>query len=168
MYRKTWILLLGIVAAGLLSQEAQAQSYSPGSAPIVGDIQTMCVEQYPAPQTRTDVGIGEQVSCWIGSWSDTDIYTDPYGNQWNVSDSVGSITWSVSGPGSIYPTVTYGLSQVMLTIDLADADATVTVTATVKDSGTLGVDAPVQKKQGHECKSAQGNGPSRLRRPTAI
>jgi hypothetical protein len=57
MNRTMWALLFGIVTAGLLSQEVQGQSYSAGPAPIVGDIQTLCVEQYPAPQTRTDVGL---------------------------------------------------------------------------------------------------------------
>lgn len=148
MNRKTWTILLGIVAAGLLSPYVQAQTYDPGPLPTIGDIQTLCVEQYPAPQTRTDVGIGEQVNCWIDTttWRDTDI--ENLGeSQYNVSDTLGAIAWSVSGPGSIYPAVTNDSSPVTLTIDLVDADDVVTVIAMVRDSGTLGVDPPVQKQK---------------------
>ncbi len=146
MNRRTWTTLLSIVMAGLLSSQVQAQSYDPGPLPTIGDIQTMCVEQYPAPQDRTDVGIGEDITCSIdtSTWQDTDIYTDPYGNQWNVSDTLGEITWDVSGPGTIYPTVG---DSTTLTIDLMDADAPVTVIAMAYDSGTLGADPPVQKQK---------------------
>jgi hypothetical protein len=158
MNRKTWTILLGIMAAGLLSQQVQAQSYSPYTPPTIGDIQTMCVELTPLPRDRTDVGIGEQVYCWIdtSTWNDTDIGADPYGNQWYMSDTLGSITWSVSGPASISPTMTYDSTPVTLTIDLADADGSVLVMASVKDSGTLGVDAAVPKAKGLNAKIPTG------------
>jgi hypothetical protein len=149
MTRKTWILLtltLSLVVASTLYAQTGG-SYSPGPAPTIGDIQTMCVEPLPAPQDRTDVGIGELINCWIDTttWSDTDIYTDPYGNQSYVSDTLGSITWSVSGPATIYPNVTYDSTPVTLEIDLTDAISAVTVIATVVDSGLLGQDGPVMK-----------------------
>jgi hypothetical protein len=162
MNRKTWIVLGTIAAAGLLVWQLQAQTYSPGPQPTIGDIQTQCVEQYPAPQTRTDVGIGEQVSCWIDTttWGDTDIYTDPYGNQSNVSDTLGAITWSFTGAGaSISPTVTYDSTPVTLTVDLVDTDDVVTVIATVTDSGKLGVDPPVQKQKVLNVKVPKGVNP---------
>ena len=147
MNQRNTALLLGIVWIGLLPQLGHAQSYSPYTPPIIGDIQTQCVETAPTPQSRTDVGIGEQVTCWIGSWTDTDIYTDAYQNQYYVQDKLGSITWSTSGPGSIYPTVTYDSTPVTLAIDMVDEDDTVTISALVKDSGTMGVDPPQQKQK---------------------
>jgi hypothetical protein len=157
MNRHTWTILFGVLVAGFLSPQAQAQTYAPYTPPTIGDIQTLCVEQYPAPQTRTDVGIGEQVSCWIdtSTWQDTDIeYLGE--NQYYVSDTLGSITWTVSGPGSVYPTTG---SSTTLMIDLVDADDAVTVTATVTDSGTMGVDPPVNKQKGMNVKVPTGVNP---------
>jgi hypothetical protein len=143
--------------AGSLGAQAPP-GYSPGPPPTIGDIQTMCVEQYPAPQTRTVVGIGELVNCWIdtSTWSDPDIYTDPYGNQSYVYDTPGSITWSVSGPATISPTVTYDSTPVTLTINLADADGVVIVNATVTDSGIFAADPAVQKQKAMNVKVPTG------------
>jgi hypothetical protein len=163
MNRKTWLILtlcLALAVAGSLGAQAPP-GYSPGPPPTIGDIQTMCVEQYPAPQTRTDVGIGEQVNCWIdtSTWSDTDIYTDPYGNQSYVSDTLGSITWTVTAPATIYPSMTYDSTPVTLTVDLADADGVLTITAMIADSGLLGVDPQVQKQKAMNKKVPKGANP---------
>ncbi len=73
------ITLLGIAVVDLLARQAQTQRYSPGPLPAIGDIQSECVEEYPAPRTRTDVGIGEDVTCWIdtSTWQDTDVTVHP-------------------------------------------------------------------------------------------
>jgi hypothetical protein len=148
MHRNISITLLGIAATGLLAQGVQTQRYSPGPPPTIGEIQTLCVEEVPAPRNRTDVGIGEEVLCWIdtNTWHDTDIHTDADGNKSNVSDTLGLVIWSAEGLGTVYPIVTDG-SAVTLTADLASYDGTATVVATVRDSGTLGEDPPIQKRK---------------------
>jgi hypothetical protein len=134
--------LVVLVVAACLSQQATAQSYLPGPPPTVGDIQHQTVS--PFNPGRTDIGIGEKVNCWIdpSTWSDPDIYIDPYGNQSTVYDTMGTVTWSTTGAGSVYPTTGEGTT---LTADLTDADDTVTVQATVHDSGTKGLDAALVK-----------------------
>lgn len=159
MYGKTWAILLGIVAMGFLAHYALSQSctpsYSPGSATI-GDIQTSCVDPYPPPQSRTDVGIGELVTCWIdeSTWQGTAIYTDRYCNRSTVPDGLKSITWSVVGDGTVYPTTGY---ETTLTVGLADADGIVTVLATAVDM--LGVDPPVKKAKAMNDKVPTGINP---------
>jgi hypothetical protein len=125
-----------------LSQRAAAQSYLPGPPPTVGDIQHQTVSPYNP--SRTTIGIGERVNCWIdpSTWSDTDIYVDPYGNQSNVFDEMGTITWMAIGAGHVYPTVG---TNTTLTANLTDADDTVTVQATVLDSRQKGLDAALVK-----------------------
>jgi hypothetical protein len=149
MSKKQGIASIGmLLVVACLGAKTQVQRYSAGPPPTIGDIQTMCVEQAPAPQTRTDVGIGEEVLCWIdtNTWQDTDLRTDTDGNKSNVSDTLGEVVWSVEGLGTVYPIVTDG-SAVTLTIDLADFDGTATAIATVRDSGTLGEDPPLQKRK---------------------
>lgn len=159
MKRKTWTILLGIVVAGLFVQYARPQGCTPGYSAgwsTIGNIQTQCVFQYPAPQTRTDVGIGEQVTCSIdpSTWQGYAIYTDAYCNQSQVSDSLGEITWSVSGPGSVYPTTGYSTT---LTVDLADEDGVIAVSATATD--WLAVNPPVQRQQALNEKVPKGSVP---------
>jgi hypothetical protein len=48
---------ISVVVIFVWTTEASAQ-YLPGPAPSVGDIQTQTVETLPAPQSRTDIGIG--------------------------------------------------------------------------------------------------------------
>lgn len=159
MKRKTWMILLGVAAAGLLAQYAWTQNCTPGYAPgasTIGDIQTECVAKYPAPRDRTDVGIGEKVTCSINpnTWNGTAIYTDFYCYQSSVSDPLGSITWSVSGPGSVYPTIG---DSTTLTIGLTNKDSVVTVFASAADS--LAVNAPVQKQKALNAKVPTGVDP---------
>ena len=63
-----------------------------------------------------------------------------------MSDSVdeNDIMWTVDGPATIYPAMG---SAIQLTVDLADEDGTITLTAMVPDSGTLGVDPPVKSRK---------------------
>jgi hypothetical protein len=162
MHRNTWSLLLGSIVLGLavtvlLAQQIHSKNYAPGPLPVIGDIQSMCVETAPAPQTRTTVGIGEKVRCWIdaGTWQDIDICRDADGNQSEVSDPLGMVVWSVNGLGTVYPIVTDG-SAVTLTIDLAAYDGIATVTATVTDSRTLGDDPPIQMRKIFDVKTPSG------------
>jgi hypothetical protein len=157
MRRNMWIPLLGITVTSLACQQTQTQRYSPGSPPTIGDIQSECVELAPTPRTRTDVGIGEEVSCWIdtSTWQDTDICTDSDGRQSEVSDSLGEVIWSVEGLGTVYPIVTDG-SAVTLTADFADHDGAATIIATVMDSGTMGEDPPIQKRKVFKVKTPGG------------
>ena len=140
-----------------LGAKEQVPRYSPGPSPTIGDIQSECVEVVPAPRDRTDVGIGEEVACWIdpSTWHDTDICTDSNGEQTNVSDALGAVVWSANGRATVYPIVTDG-SAVTLTMDLAKYDDTATVVATVRDSGTLGDDPPIQKRKVFNVKTPGG------------
>ncbi|MHB1425884.1 MAG: hypothetical protein ACYC3I_22190 [Gemmataceae bacterium] len=83
MFKKQRVAWIGIlIVAGSLGANTQGQRYSPGPLPTIGDIRSMCVEEYPAPRDRTHLGIGEEVLCWIdpNTWRDTDICTDVEGN----------------------------------------------------------------------------------------
>jgi hypothetical protein len=95
----------------------------------------------PAPQTT--IGIGEAVNCSIdpNTWQDTDYLVTESGND-PVPDSMGTITWTVSGSGTIYPTTG---DSTTLTADLADADNTITIQASIPDSGTEGIDPVIVK-----------------------
>jgi len=132
----------------VLRQAARAIQPAERPLPTIGDIQSQCVELAPSPRDRTDVGLGEEVLCWIDptTWQDRDICTDPDGHRSEVFDTLGAVVWSVEGAGTVYPIVTDG-SPVTLTADLADHDATATVIALVLDSGTLGEDPPIQKRK---------------------
>jgi hypothetical protein len=155
MNRYLWILLLlgiallGTAVMGLLTRQIHTRCYAPGPLPTIGDIQSKCVAEYPAPRNRTHVGIGEQVFCWIDSatWHDTDICIDADGKQSEVSDTLGMIVWTVNGPGTVCPLVTYDSSPTVLTVDLESHNATATVVATVTDSGMLGKDPPIQRRK---------------------
>jgi len=131
-----------VIVGACLRGPAAAQTYLPGPPPTVGDIQHQTVSPYNP--SRTVIGIGEKVNCWIdpSTWQDTDIYVDGEGNQTPVSDSIGTITWMASGAGTVYPVVGNGTT---LTANLTDADDTVAVQATIPDSGTKGIDPPIVK-----------------------
>jgi len=142
MFSKLGGVLVVMVVAVCLSQQATTQSYLPGPPPTVGDIQHRTVS--PFNPSRTDIGIGESVNCWIdpNTWYDADIQIDAYGNKTIVYDTMGTVTWSASGAGRVYPIVG---DSTTLTADLTDADDTLTVQAAVTDSGTMGRDPPVVK-----------------------
>jgi hypothetical protein len=134
-------LLVSAAAAAFAAPPVFGQTYLPGPPPTVGPIQHQTVEDLPAPTSRTNIGIGEQVNCWIdpSTWQDTDYLVTPYGLV-PVQDSMGTVTWSASGLGSVYPLVG---NSTTLTADLATASGSVTVSAVVPDSGLLGIDAPI-------------------------
>lgn len=149
MGKKQWIAWLGIlVVAGGLGAMTYVPRYLPGLPPIIGDIQSMCVEEYPAPRDRTDLGIGEEVRCWIdpSTWNDVDICIDADGNQKEVGDALGAVIWSAQGPATVYPIVTDG-SAVTMTSDLGGDDNAATLIATVFDSGTMGENEPIEVKK---------------------
>jgi hypothetical protein len=150
MCRHSWVRLFGISLLGiagaslLLAQPTGTKSCAPGPLPTIGEIQSLCVEEYPAPRDRTDIGLFEQVLCWIdpATWRDTDICTDAAGNRTEVSDTLGDVVWSVEGDGDVYPIVTDGSA-----VTLTGYGGKVTVVATVTDSRTLGDDPPIQRRK---------------------
>lgn len=149
MFTKQRIILLCILLVAVnIGANSQVRHYSPGPPPAIGDIQSLCVAEYPAPRNRTVLGIGEEAACWIDpkTWRDTDICTDAEGKQTEVADSLSEVVWSVNGVGTVYPIVTDG-SSVTLTADSGGEDDTATVIATVRDSGTMGQDLPIEKRK---------------------
>lgn len=138
------LVVFALVCAQVPS--VSGQTYDPGPPPMIGPIQHETVEILPEPRSRTEVGIGEEVTCWVdpATWVDVDYLVDPYGQQIPVNDAMGTVTWSVSGPATVYPTVG---TTTTVTVDLVDTQATVTVIATVDDSGTKGDDNPVELNQ---------------------
>lgn len=131
MFNKLGAGLVGMVVAACLCQQAKAPSYVPGPLLPDADIQHQTVS--PFNSSRTEIGIGESVNCWIdpSTWQNPDIYIDGEGNRTNVSGTVRTPIWSANGAGSVYPIV--GV-RTTLTADLTDADATVTVQATLFNS----------------------------------
>jgi hypothetical protein len=87
----------------------------------IGAVQHETVFTLPAPRSRTDIGIGESVTLWV----DPATWSGPPG------DSIGSITWSISGPGSISSS---SGSSTVYTAASASADYSATITATIHDS----------------------------------
>lgn len=144
--RKT-IKLLGVltfaIGVGLLPAYALSGGYWEYDTDItVGSIQSICVEPYPTPTSRTTIGIGEQVTCSIdpNSFSNYDYYVTAEGKT-AYPDTIGIVSWSVdSDAASVYPTTG---NSVTLTAGLVSANTSVTLTATVPDSGTQFVNTPV-------------------------
>lgn len=135
------LALFGVSLASVFAQSGG--SYQAGPPPTIGPIQWSCVEDIPLPQNRTDWGLGEQVNFWIDSttWQDQDYFIDPYGNQSTVYDSMGTVTWTVTGAGTIYPST--GTSTMLTVSSDVSQDTFVGLQAQVKDSGTMGLDQPV-------------------------
>ncbi len=99
------VLMIIACAASL----AGAQSYDPGPAPTIGDIQHQTVSTAPLlDRSRTEIGIGESVDCWIdpNTWFDIDFEYDPETGQYDIPvfDGIGSMTWYCSNDGTVYPT----------------------------------------------------------------
>lgn len=150
-------LSVGVVIAATVSLMpglVDAQSYAPGPSPTVGDVKHQCTEEFPAPRSRTTIGIGESIQLWIdeSSWNDPDIMYVGSG-QTIVYDSIGDVTWTVTGgEGNVYPPM--GTSTV-LTADLASSDNTITVEVSVDDSPE-GDDQPVKKNVAVDAKIPTG------------
>jgi len=142
MFSRFGGVLAGMVVAACLSQQATAQTYLPGPPPTVGEIQHQTVS--PLNPSRTEIGIGESVHCWIdpSTWLDPDIRIDGE-SQTTVYDSMGEVVWAATGAGALVePAVG---NNATLTADLTDANDTVTIQATISDSGTMGLDTPLVK-----------------------
>lgn len=101
----------------------------------------------PIPLNRSDFGINEQVNFRIdpSSWEDQDYYVDPYGIQSVVYDSMGPVTWSATGAGTVYPLTG---NNTTLTVGGVEVDSPVSVQAEVQDSGTKGLDQLVMLQAG--------------------
>ncbi len=140
---------LGLFSVSLAAVFGQSDgsSYVPGPAPFILPIEWQCQEDVPTPLDRTDFGLNEQVDFWIDptTWVDEDYSVDPYGNLTPVYDSLGLVIWSVTGAGTIYPTIGYSTT---LTVDEVTQDSPVSVEAQVWDSETLGLDPPVTLQAG--------------------
>ena len=119
-------------------------TYLPGPEPVCY-IFHMTWEAYPVYPDRTKVGIGEKVSCSIVGWQDMDIQVNDEGLQSPIQDGTqpGRVEWYVEGNGTVFPTT--GRAVVYTAGDNSN-DATESLFATVYDSGTKGLDAPVMKQ----------------------
>jgi hypothetical protein len=118
-------------------------TYSAGPAPTC-DLLNCTFLGYPEPYDRTTIGIGEDVELNIGNYSDIDIASDGY-SSWNVYDNImGQVDWSLQGPGEL--SAPHG-SGVNYYAPLVSYDTTVTITATIHDSGqpNTGHDPPITK-----------------------
>src|SRR5260370_32522328 len=130
-------LWLAVAARGLAPAAGQAQTYLPGPPSSVGDILHQTVETIPLPLTRTDIGIGEQVTCRIdpATWQDTDYMVTASG-QVPVQDTpMGTVTWTAAGQGTVAP-----LTGNSTTLTAMMDPGAVTVNASVADSRTKGLD----------------------------
>lgn len=115
--------------------------YEAGPAPTIGDLKSETVFDIPLPRTRKTVGLKEEVNISVdaASWQDTD-YKITGSGQEPVDDAKGTVSWAVGGG--------YTLSN-----DKGDSTklttkatpATITVTATIPDSGTKGKDTALTK-----------------------
>jgi hypothetical protein len=111
---------------------ASADTYTQHTEATIDDIASQTVATTPADRTRTTIGIAEQVTCSVdpSSWSDKDCNTTPDPNVIE-NDTMGTVTWSVAGAGSVSPTT--GNST---TLSAHKSAGTATVQAEVKDSQT--------------------------------
>jgi len=113
--------------------------YGQYSEATIGQIQHECVEAMPLPRTRTDIGLDEQVRCWLDldTWSDEDTHDGQV-----ESDTIGSIVWTVaSGGGVVAPTT--GAST---TYDATGTVGQSVIEAVVMDSGGAFLDQPVRRQ----------------------
>lgn len=98
-------------------------TYSPGSAPTCN---ISC--------SKTTLYSNEQATCSISDWTDTDILINGEGARSNVSDSMGTVTWSAS-PNIVTFSSQHG-NPVTITAGSPNADTVVTIQAVVQDSGS--------------------------------
>lgn len=142
--RKHCTVLLAFLAVGIAYAPGALAAYTQHTVATIGPMTSQTVSTVPANRARTTVGIGEQVTCAIdpSSWSDTDCDTTPDPNQ-VVVDTMGTVTWSAGGAGSVSPST--GNST---TLTASKTPGSVTVQATVHDSGTKYVDTAVVKTKG--------------------
>jgi hypothetical protein len=84
---------------------------------------------------RTEIGIGEQVSLWVGNRRDSDYGTGPKWRQTNVNDDIGDVQWIAFGAGSVDPEMG---PLTTLTADYSEQGTSATVQAQVSDAGIHG------------------------------
>ena len=149
MLRLRTFFLLGFITcwATLLSGCGQSPrrdaQWKLGSGIHVGPIRHETVFEFPLPRTRTTIGIGESVTCWIdsSSFKNTDIWLDSQGNQTLFADTMGTVEWTVDGDSAyVFPNTG---KIVTLTAALGGSKSKVILNAFVSDSGTQFVDSPV-------------------------
>jgi len=139
------VLIVSFLGAILGSPEPLfGVTYLPGPAPVCYVFHTTW-ENYPPYPDRTKVGICEKVSCSIVGWQDTDIEVNDEGYQSPIQDgsSPGRVEWFVEPTGTVFPTVGRAVTY---TVGENSNDTTESLFATVYDSGTKGLDAPVTKQ----------------------
>jgi hypothetical protein len=121
-----------------ISNSAYAQ-YTVGQAPSIDEITSETVFTVPANRARTDIGIGEQVVCRLDptTWSDPD--DGPSGDHPN--DPIGTITWTVTGKGTIVMPAT-GNS---VTMTAKKDGGSAVVKATIEDAAQFADDQPIER-----------------------
>jgi hypothetical protein len=134
------MLTMLLVSPGL----AIGQPYSVGPDIDPGEIKHYVVGTTIGPFDRTDVGITETVYLWIDGAHDMDVYN--YSSSNESPDTIGDISWTVSGNGETvaYPIVA---ASINLYIELASADGTITIDAEVDDLFVLADDGPQHAAQ---------------------
>ena len=143
--------LLGVraVFAGALAGAALSVASSHGAARYDPDTPPTCTFTHttqatlPANRDRTDIAIGEPVDFSISNWSDHDWEIDDQGRYSDIWDGMKSVAWTVTGPGSVYPTA--GVITTY-TAPILNGSASATVDACLLDSGIFGRDAPLHKR----------------------
>jgi hypothetical protein len=112
-----WRLMLNTSA---IAQEKGQDSPPQQETQNIGDIQH-ATELIPTPLSRTEIGIGEAVDCWIdpGTW------TGPSG------DSIGAVSWALYGQGTLSTTAG---GSTTYTADITSTPYSATVIATINDS----------------------------------
>jgi hypothetical protein len=118
---------------------SHGQTFYPGPAPTVGDIQHEVVDKDASlPTDRLEVGSAEEVTLGLdgASWLDVDYVETSYGCDPKY-DGMGDVIWTITGPGSLYP-LTGGTTY--LTVDILDSDQDISISATVYDAGWFAQD----------------------------
>jgi hypothetical protein len=136
----SWVVLVAAVFA-LAGPEVQAQPYLKGPASTINQFTTRTALG-PNPRTRTTIGIGEQVACTLDptTWADTDINIANPEAPVNVADTMGIPTWAANGNGVVFP-----LMGNTTTLTGFFSPGNVTVTASIPDSGTRGIDPVINQ-----------------------
>jgi len=138
----TAVVGVGVVL-GCLSV-ATGTTYMPGPAPSCV-LYHETVEDVPEPRDRSEIGCGEEVTCWIDDWQDTDWEMLPEGGHTEVQDTMGDVQWCTYGAGTVDPE--WGTTTT-LSADSVDNDTSVYVYAYVHDSGDKGLDNSVMVSAG--------------------
>lgn len=137
MLKPWWAGLLVVLQVMIASQAAVAQTYTAGSAPTIDDLTYSSTSGYAASD-HNNVGLGAMVTLAIpvSSWIDFDNLIGASGTS-STPDEIGQISWSVdSDVVALSETAGYYTS---FTVPASLTDSTVTITATIRDSGLEGI-----------------------------